>query len=98
MELKTLKELSECCNDGAESMTIRAFSTDLKQEAIKWVKELEKEEGSILIENILREGDQEINLDDNIMILRNLIYESGDRIKVAHFLRYLYNITGEDLQ
>ena len=69
-----------------------------KEEAIKWVKELEKEEGSILLENDLTTNMPEINLDEGNMIIKNIIYNKEDRNKIAQFLKYLYNLTEEDLK
>ena len=97
-ELKTLKDLKRT------SLTINfhdekgVLISDLRQElGIKYVKELEKEKGAILIENNLTDI-PEINLDNGEMIIQNIVYDREDRNKIAQFLRYLFNIKEEDLK
>ncbi len=87
-ELKTFNEIVIDWNDVSENV---------RKEVIKWVKELNKKDGSILIQNDLT-GGPAIRLEDNRMYLRNIIYDPSDRFKVAFFLQYFFNTTEEEVQ
>ena len=99
MELKTIKDILENYPEiEVEETEQIGFIEKINTEMIKWIKEIEKEEGSILIENNLTTTQPKINLDDGNMIIRNIIYNREDRNKIALFLRFLFEITEEDLK
>ena len=85
MDLKTLKDIERKGMIDPISCKI-AHSGDLKQEAIKWVKELSKLE------------DSESHTELAGLMVSNYAYESEDSATMISWIMHFFNLTEEDLK
>jgi len=96
MKLKTLKDM----NDGCTLKDCPVVTKDeLRKEAIKWIKELERNT------ELMDKYDNSKRIDDNVaqFICRLPGYDWGDSDVVSsdeliEWIKYFFNITEEDLK
>ncbi len=92
MKLKTLKDIWKEANSST------AMYMKLKTEAVKQIKALENEKESIIHGNDFTKQGIAINDGEVVAVINGIKYSQEERNKVAQFLRYINNLTGEDLQ
>ena len=105
-ELKTLKDLKiiDCyCNETASGEGIRGFfrESELKAEAVKWVKEIKERrdngQNDISLVNLgkmNRDGEGDYPED----YLTNYSYETSDYSGAIKWIKHFFNLTESDLK